>query len=64
VKRQEIKAGQLPPEMQELYQKLGNWAHNPADQKERYDRGLEIVKALLEIEGWQLIPPDTDAPES
>jgi len=63
VKRQEIKMGELPPEMQELYQKLESCAHNPADQEERYNRSLEVVKALLEIEGWQLIPPEAETLE-
>ena len=64
VKRQEIKLGELPPEMQELYQKLESCAHNPAEQEERLNRSLEVAKPLLGIRRWQLIPPDTDASES
>ena len=61
VKREEITMGELPPEMQELHQKLEAWAYSPAKQKSRYNQSLRVAKLLLEVEGWEFIPPEVDA---
>ena len=63
-KRGEIEMGELPPEMQELHQKLGNWLYSPTDREARVNETLDVAKILLEVQGWQLIPPAADASEA